>query len=275
MNTQAEKADAFYKMHHQDKPFIIPNPWDIGSARMLIAKGFQALATTSGGFVFSTGQLEGTLSREAVMAHCKKLCEACDVPISADLEDGYADDTKGVYDTICLAAKAGLVGGSIEDAKIARAKPLYELSEAVDRVMAAAEAAKTLPFKFTLTARAENFLHGNPDLADTIKRLQAFQEAGADVLYAPGLTSLDDIAAVTSSVDLPVNVVTGSGVQFSITDLANIGVKRISNGSALFRRAFGAAMAAADEMLTLGTFTFASDATPFAEFNNLFSNESR
>lgn len=265
------KAQTFHELHFRNRPFIVPNPWNIGSAKMLAAKGFEALATTSSGFVFASGKPEGSLSREEVLQHCAELVRSVDIPISADLEDGYAETLEGVFETYQLAGESGLVGGSIEDAKIATASPVYPFEVSVERVKAAVEGARSLPFKFTLTARAENFLYGRPDLNDTVKRLQAYQEAGADVLYAPGLTNLDDIAAVVSSVDLPLNVVVGlKNTQFSVKDLAKIGVKRISIGSALFRTAFGAAMEAADEMLGGGTFSFAAEAKPFGEINALF-----
>lgn len=272
MVSQRDKAEAFAALHRRAAPFIIPNPWDIGSARMLAAKGFQALATTSAGFVFSVGRQEGTLGRDEVMAHARAIVDACPLPVSADLEDGYAPDADGVGRTILAAAEAGLVGGSIEDAKIATDDPVYDVGEAVDRVRAAVEAARSLPFTFTLTARAENYLYGRPDLDDTIARLQAYQEAGADVLYAPGLTTRAQIAAVTTSVDRPVNVVVGlPGTQFPVADLADLGVKRISVGSALFRTAFSVAVAAADEMASSGTFTFAADAMTFDQVNAMFA----
>lgn len=271
MSEQSRRADAFHALHHEAKPFIVPNPWDVGSARMLEAKGFQALATTSAGFVFASGKREGALAREEVLAHCADLVRAVSIPVSADLEDGYGDNLQSVAETYRLAGAAGLAGASIEDARIAAATPLYEAAAAVDRVRAAVEGVRSLPYRFTLTARAENYLYGNPDLGDTISRLQAYQEAGADVLYAPGLTRLDDITTLVRSVDLPVNVVVGlPGTQFSVDELAEAGVKRISIGSALFRKAFGTAMEAADEMLESGTFNFASTAMPFARINDLF-----
>lgn len=269
--TQVERADHFHALHQGEAPFIVPNPWDVGSARMLEQKGFKALATTSAGYVFSTGRQEGSLTRAEVLQHCSELIGAVNIPVSADLEDGYADDLPGVAETYKLAGQAGLVGASIEDARIALEDPLYGFEQAVERVQAAVEGARSLPFKFTLTARAENFLYGAPDIADTIRRLQAYQDAGADVLYAPGLTRLEDIAAVVSSVDLPVNVVVGlKDTQFTVDDLARVGVRRISIGSALFRRAFGIAMDAADEMLERGTFSFAASAKPFSDINRIF-----
>ncbi len=272
MTSQQQKAQTFAALHARDTPFIIPNPWDVGSARMLVAQGFEALATTSAGFVFSQGRAEGTLSREDVLAHVRALTDACPVPVSADLEDGYGDGPDGVAQTIRLAAEAGLVGGSVEDAKIAFEAPVYEFEEAVDRVRAAVDAARSLPFKFTLTARCENFLYGRPDVDDTIKRLQAYQDAGADVLYAPGLTKREHIEVMVRAVDRPVNVVVGlPNTQFSVAELGAIGVRRISVGSALFRKAFGVAVAAAREMKTAGTFTFAADAMSFGEINGMFA----
>ena len=274
MTDQQERAATFARLHQGPEPFIIPNPWDQGSARMLIGMGFPALATTSAGFVFSLGRQEGTLTRDEVMAHSRDIVACGPVPVSADLEDGYTADAAGVGETIRRAAEAGLVGGSIEDAKIATAEPIYELAEAVDRLRAAVEAAAALPFKFTVTGRAENFLYGRPDIGDTIRRLQAYQEAGADVLYAPGLKSREHIAAVISAVDRPVNVVVGlPGTQFSVAELAELGVRRISIGSALFRKAFGTAVAAAREMAESGTFDFASDAMGFAEINDMFAKQ--
>lgn len=273
-DTLNQKGQAFFDMHHAAAPFIIPNPWDVGSARMLEQKGFQALATSSAGFVFSLGRREGTLSLDDVLAHCRSLAASVAIPISADLEDGYGETLDEVRQTYFRAGETGLVGGSIEDAAIAATEPLYDFAEAVARVEAAVDAVRSLPFKFTLTARAENYLYGNPDLQDTIKRLQAFQGAGADVLYAPGLKSLDDVKAVTSSVDLPVNVVVGlPGTQFTVAELAEAGVKRISVGSGLFRAAFTTAMQAADEMLHDGSFTFAATAKGFGEINGLFPEE--
>lgn len=271
MTDQVKRANAFHKMHHGNAPFIIPNPWDVGSARMLEAKGFKALATTSAGFVFASGKPDGSLSRDEVFAHCANLARHVSLPISADLEDGYSETLNGVSETYRLAGQAGVVGGSIEDKKTAADSQIYDLDEAVDRVRAAVEGARSLPFKFTLTARAENFLCGRPDLDDTITRLQAYQEAGADVLFAPGLTRLDDIKAVIDSVDLPLNVIVGlPNTQFTVADLEEIGVTRISLGSSLFRKAFGTAMDAADKMLNAGTFDFAATAKPFAHINKLF-----
>ena len=271
MTTQAEKAKAFCALHERDSAFIIPNPWDAGTARILAHLGFEALATTSMGYAFSLGQRDNTLNRSESLEYASAIVSATHLPVSADLENGFGDDPKVVEETIRLAAGAGLVGGSIEDATVCPDDPIYEMQHAVERVRAAVEAARGLPFPFTLTARAENYLHGRPDLRDTIKRLQAFQDAGADVLYAPGLASKDDIAAVVRSVDRPVNVVMGlRDAQLSVAELSAIGVKRISVGSALYRVALGAFLGAAREIRKQGTFTFAKNAVSPAEVNSIF-----
>ncbi len=244
MSTQAEKGLAFRALHERDRAFIIPNPWDVGTARLLAYLGFEALATTSMGYAFSSGRRDNTVGRELIMEHVAAIVSATDLPVSADLENGFGDDPEVAAETIQLAAAAGVVGGSIEDATGRSDGPIYCLEHAVARVRAAAEAARALPFTFTLTARAENYLHGRPDLKDTIARLQDYQEAGADVLYAPGLATKDDIAAVVSSVDRPVNVLMGlSGVQLSLAELWALGVRRVSVGSALSRTALGAFLA--------------------------------
>jgi 2-methylisocitrate lyase-like PEP mutase family enzyme len=271
MATQAEKASAFRALHHREGAFIIPNPWDIGTARILAYLGFEALATTSAGYAFSAGQRDFTIGRDRMMAHVAEIVSATDLPVSADLENGFGDDPATVAGTIRLAAAAGLVGGSIEDATNRPHDPIYEHGLAVERVRAAAEAAHALPFPFMLTARAENYLVGRPDLADTIKRLQAYQEAGADVLYAPGLRAKAEIAAVVSSVDRPVNVVMGlQGAQLSLAELADLGVKRVSVGSALSRAALGAFLRAAREMREQGTFHFADEAVSYRDISAMF-----
>ncbi len=274
MPTQAEKADVFRELHLRPDAFVIPNPWDAGTARLLAHLGFPALATTSAGFAFSIGRpdAERAVSREDTLIHAQHVAAATDLPVSADLEGGFGDAPEIVAETIRLAAATGLVGGSIEDATHRRGEPIYPFDLAVERVRAAADAARTLPFRFTLIARAENFLFSRPDLADTIRRLQAFQEAGADVLYAPGLTSREDIATLVRSVDRPVNVLMGlRGVRLSVADLAALGVKRISVGSALSRAALGAFLRAAHEIRGQGSFRFADDAVPFAELNAIFA----
>ena len=275
MRTQAEKAVAFRAMHERDSAFIIPHPWDVGTARLLAHLGFEALATTSAGYTFSLGQRDSMVGRDSMLTHVQAIASATDLPVSADLENGYGDDPKTVAETIRMGAEAGLVGGSIEDATQRPDHPIYDLEAAVERVRAAARAAHSLPFPFTLTARAENYLWGRPDLEDTIRRLRAFQEAGADVLYAPGLASKQDIAAVVSAVDRPVNVVMGlQGVQLSLADLSEIGVKRVSVGSALSRAALGAFLRAAREMRESGTFGFAAEAVSYREISEMFGARS-
>ena len=272
MATQAEKGKLFRSLHERDHAFIIPNPWDIGSARVLAYLGFEALATTSMGFAFSIGKRDYHVRREDVLAHISLLSSATDLPVSADLENGFDDAPAIAAETIKLAGAAGVVGGSIEDSTGKPDEPIYELKFAAERVRAAVEAARSLPFTFTLTARAENFLHGRPDLRDTIARLQAFQEAGADVLYAPGLNTKEEISAVVSSVDKPVNVIMGrtAGARLSLGELSQIGVKRISVGSALARTAMGAFLRAAHEMKEHGTFNFAEGAVNPKEMNQMF-----
>ena len=261
MQTQAEKAETFRALHHRDHAFIIPNPWDVGTARLLETLGFEALATTSAGFAFSIGTPDGAVGREQMLAHAAQIAAATDLPVSADLENCYADAPGGAADTVRLAAKAGLAGCSVEDVPEGRGRGPYELSLAAERVRAAAEAAHSMPFPFTLTARAENFIAGRPDLRDTIARLQSFQEVGADVLYAPGLKTREEIVAVVRSVDRPVNVIMGlQGVQLNLDELSEMGVKRISVGSALSRAALSTFYRAALEMKEHKTFTFAEDA---------------
>lgn len=275
MPTQTEKGTAFRDLHHRDQAFIIPNPYDAGTACLLAHLGFEALATTSAGYAFSLGKRDGEIERDEMIAHAGTIAASTDLPVSADLENGFGDDAESVAETIRLAAAAGCVGGSIEDVTSRGGEVVvYDIGHAADRVRVAVEAARSLEFTFTLTARAENYIVGRPDLADTIKRLQAFQEAGADVLFAPGLASREDILAVVSSVDRPVNVIMGlQGVQLSLADLSEIGVKRVSVGSALSRTALGAFMRAASEMLRSGTFGFAADAVSYTEITNIFGKK--
>ncbi len=273
MLTQREKGAVFYAMHQRHDAFIIPNPWDVGTARILAHLGFEALATTSAGHAFSAGRPDGAIGREQTLQHVAELVGATDLPVSADLGDGFGDSPDDVAETIRLGAAAGLAGGSIEDVpgRERGATGPYTLQHSADRIRAAAEVVRGLPFRFTLTARAENYIIGRPDLSDTIRRLQAYQEAGADVLYAPGLKTRDEIAAVVSSVDRPVNVVMGlQGVSLSRAELSALGVKRISVGSALSRAAIGAFMRAAREMMDSGTFQFADLAVGSGELNELF-----
>ena len=228
---------------------------------MLTELGFEALATTSAGYAFSQGVLDGAVGREAMLKHVAEIIAATDLPVSGDLENGYGDAPAAAAETIRMAAAHGLVGASIEDASGDDTAPIYETSHAAERIRAAAEAAYSLPFPFTLCARAENFMHGRPDLKNTIQRLQAYQEAGADVLYAPGLTTRDEIAEVIRSVDRPVNVLVGMpGLSLSLEELSEMGVRRLSTGSALARAALGAFLSAAQEMAERGTFGFVPDA---------------
>jgi 2-methylisocitrate lyase-like PEP mutase family enzyme len=270
MQTQQQKGETFRALHHRDSAFLIPNPFDIGTARLLAHLGFEALATTSAGYAFTLGLPDSAVGREAMLAHVSAIASATDLPVSADLENGYGDSPDDAAETIRLAAAAGLVGGSIEDATGHEDDPIYEKQHAVDRIRAAADAARALPFPFTLTARAENYLHGRANLQDTIERLQAFQQAGADVLYAPGLTTPEEIAAVISSVDRPVNVLATS--QLDLAALSALGAKRVSVGSALSRAALGAFLRAAREMRTSGTFTFAQEAAPYKDLNAIFKS---
>ncbi len=271
MRSQADKAHAFRSLHERAGAFIIPNPWDVGTARLLAQLGFEALASTSAGYAFSLGQRDNTVGRERMLAHLREIVAATDLPVSADLENGFGESPEAAAQTIRLAAATGLVGGSIEDADYLRASPLYEPGLATERVRAAAEAARALPFPFTLTARAENFLAGRPDLDDTIRRLQAYQEAGADVLYAPGLSRREDIAAVVAALDRPVNVLMGAaGVALDLGALAALGVKRVSVGSALSRAALGAFLRAATELRERGSFSFGEQAVPYREINERF-----
>jgi 2-methylisocitrate lyase-like PEP mutase family enzyme len=274
MPTQAEKGRVFRALHERDGAFIVPNPWDVGTALLLAHLGFEAVATTSMGYAFSLGRLDNTLDREETLANASAIASATRLPVSADLENGFGDAPEEVAETIRLAAAAGVVGGSIEDATGRSAQPIYEMEKAVERVRAAVATARLLPFTFTLTARAENYLHGRPDLKDTIRRLQAYQEAGADVLYAPGLATKDDIAAVVGSVDRPVNILMGlQGARLSLEELSAIGVKRVSVGSALCRTALGAFLRAAEEMRENGTFTFATEAANPKEISAIFRSQ--
>jgi 2-methylisocitrate lyase-like PEP mutase family enzyme len=271
VQTQAEKGRAFRAFHERSDAFIIPNPWDIGTSRLLAHLGFEALATTSAGYAFSVGQGDNTIGRDAMLAHVREIASATSLPVSADLENGFGDDPETVAETIRRAAATGIVGGSIEDSTSRPQDPIYAHALAVERIRAAAEVARSLPFPFTLTARAENYLVGRRDLKDTIKRLQAYQEAGANVLYAPGLMNKDEIATLVRSVDRPVNVIMGlQGVQMTVDELSKIGVKRISVGSALSRAALGAFLRAAREMRERGTFTFANEAVSYRDISAMF-----
>ena len=251
-------------LHERDEPFVIPNPWDVGTARILASMGFEALATTSAGMAFSLGVVEGATSRDDVLTHCASIVGATPLPVSADLENCFGHAPEAVADTIRLAAQVGLAGGSVEDYTGDDDAPIYAFDAAVERVAAAAEAAASVAAGFVLTARCENHLHGRQDLDDTIRRLQAYEAAGADVLYAPGLRDLDAIRTVCASVGRPVNVVMGlPGNSFTVAELGAAGVKRISVGSALARLAMGSFMEAAAEMAEQGSFTFGGRAPGF------------
>jgi 2-methylisocitrate lyase-like PEP mutase family enzyme len=272
MATQAAKGEVFKSLHQRTGAFIIPNPWDVGSARLLAHTGFEALATTSAGFAFSLGRPDGHVTREEKLEHCRQLVAATDLPVSADLENCFADDPAGVAETIRLAAAAGLVGASVEDATGNPEKPIYDFDLSVERVKAAVAAARSLPFEFTLTARAENLLHGRKDMGDTIRRLQAFDAAGADVVYAPGLSTLEEVRTVVAAVKKPVNVlVVASAKDFTLTSLAAAGAKRISVGGTLARVAYGAVLEAAREMKENGSFSFTFGGVSNKELNALFS----
>jgi 2-methylisocitrate lyase-like PEP mutase family enzyme len=273
MLTQAEKAAAFAELHKRPGTFIIPNPWDIGSARLLQHLGFEALATSSSGYAFSVGKADHNVGRENMLEHAAAIAAATDLPVSIDLENGFGDAPATVAETIRLAGATGAAGGSIEDSTERKDDPIYDRGLAADRIRAAAEAAHSLPFPFMLTARAENYLVGKPDLKDTIERLQMYQEAGADVLYAPGLRTVDDITTLVRSVDRPVNVIMSlKGVRISVPELSAIGVKRISVGSGLARCALGAFLRAAREMKEQGTFTFGEDAVDGTTINSIFAD---
>ena len=269
--TQTDKGTRFKALHARDGAFIIPNPWDAGTARILEQLGFEALTTTSAGLAFALGKRDGTgdVTRDETIANAKAIADATDLPVAADLENGFGDSPEAAAETIRLAGDiAGLVGGSIEDSSGDPDRPIYGFAHAVERIAAAAEAARAFTFPFVLVGRAENYLHGRPDLDDTIRRLQAFEAAGADALYAPGLAREEDIRAVCKSVTKPVNVVMGlrSG-SFSVGELAAMGVRRISVGSSLSRAALTGFMNAAREMKERGTFSFAESAIPYAEVN--------
>jgi 2-methylisocitrate lyase-like PEP mutase family enzyme len=274
MDNRSLRAEVFRSLHERPGVFAIPNPWDAGSAKLLATLGFEALATTSAGFAFSVGRpdAEGAIGREEALSNARAIVDATPLPVSADLENGFGDDPDACAETIRRAADTGLVGGSIEDATGRAADPIYAFDLAIARVRSAVRAARSLPFPFTLTARAENLICGRPDLPDTIRRLAAFADAGADVLYAPGLRTGEDIAAVVRAVaPKPVNVVMGlSGPVHSLETLAGLGVKRVSLGSSLARAAYGALLRAAREVRELGSFDFAREATPYAELNAMF-----
>ena len=255
--TQSDKATRFKALHQGPGAFVIANPWDAGSARILAALGFQALATSSGASAGVLGRRDGKVTRDEALAHARAIVMATDLPVSADLEKGYGDAPEDAAETIRLAADAGLVGGSIEDATGDKDKPLYDMAHAIERIAAAARAARKLPFGFTLTARSENFLRGNPDLEDTIKRLQAFEQAGADVLMAPGLPDLASVRAVCAALTKPFNFMAGiKGKSFTVAELEAAGVRRISVATSLYRAAMTGLIEAAREVNEKGTFGY-------------------
>lgn len=280
MPTQAEKAAVFHALHQKPEVFVIANPWDAGTARILTTLGFAALSTTSAGAAFTLGRRDGTgsVSREEALANAKSIAEATHLPVAADLENGYGHAPEDAALTIRLAAEqAGLVGGSIEDATGDTTEPIYDFEHAVERVAAAAAAARALPFPFMFVARAENYLHGRPDLDDTIKRLQAYEAAGAEVLYAPGITQPEDIRTVCASVKKPVNVLVGlkNSPKLTVAELGRLGVRRISIGSGFCRAAITAFVHAAREVRDDGTFTFADETLYMSELVDLFDKSEK
>jgi 2-methylisocitrate lyase-like PEP mutase family enzyme len=274
---QRARGERFRALHEGERPLILPNPWDVGSARLFAQLGFAALATTGGGLAFSLGLPDGSTTPEQLLAYASEMAHATDLPVTADLEDGFADSPDGVRETMRRAAELGVVGASIEDRSYAGTprrpglRP-YDVSLAAERVAAAVDAADSLDAAFTVTARCENYLVGRPDLEDTIRRLRAYQDAGAHCLYAPGLPTLADVRAIVASVDAPVNVLIGRSVEpMTVEALAEIGVRRISVGSGIQRTAIGATMRAAQELLDRGSTGFADDAIPHAEACALFA----
>ncbi len=274
--SQLNKAIAFKALHKRAGIFAFPNPWDAGSAKMLTVLGFEALATTSAGLAFSLAKPdgEGALTREETLANARAIIAASNLPVAADLENGYGDAPEDCAATILLAAASGLVGGSIEDATGRPQDPIYPFDLSVARVKAAVQAARSLPFPFTLTARAENLIYGRPDLKDTINRLVAYADAGADVLFAPGLASSEEILAVVNAVaPKPVNVVIGLGITgFSLNELGDLGVKRVSLGSSLARAAYSGFLRAAEEIHHKGSFNFTQETTSYADINRLLQS---
>jgi len=274
MDVQTLRAEAFKALHQRDGVFVMPNPWDAGSAKLLASLGFEALASTSAGLAFSLGRpdAEGALSLDDVLDNAGEIVDATALPVAADLENGFGDSPEDCAQAILRAAEAGLVGGSIEDASGRTVSPIYDRGLAVERVRAAVQAARSLPFPFTLCARAENLLHGRQDLDDTIERLQAFAEAGADVLYAPGLRTAEEVRAVVQALaPRPVSVLMGmAGVPLCVNQLQDLGVRRISVGSSMARAAFGALQRAAQEIREQGTFGYVEEALPFDQLNDLF-----
>jgi len=272
MISQNEKAEAFQRLHDSGACFVIANFWDQGSARLLEHLGFKALASSSAGFAFSQAKSDLAISKSSLLTHLAAVCQSTSLPVSADLQNGFGNDPEDVAVTLLQAAKTGIVGGSIEDAMDSGGNPVYPLEFAAERIRQAAAAVKSLGCKFMLTARAENYLYGQADLKDTIRRLQAYQDAGADVLFAPGVQSREDIRQIVSSIDRPLNVLAGiTGMSLSVADLAELGVTRISLGGALARAAYGALLQAAQEVQVKGTFGFTQRAASGKELNAIFA----
>jgi 2-methylisocitrate lyase-like PEP mutase family enzyme len=267
--SQSEKAARFAALHRAPRAFLMPNPWDAGSARILAQLGFQALATSSGACAGVLGRRDGRVTRDEALTHARAIAAATDLPVSADLEKGFGDDPAFVAETIRLVAEAGLVGGSIEDATGNPDRPLYDIGLATERVAAAVHSARSLSFRFTLTARAENFLRGNPDLDDTIRRLQAFEKAGADVLFAPGLPDLASVRTVCAALSSPVNFMAGiRNRSFTAAEREAAGVRRISVGASLYRAAMGGLVDAARELNERGTFQYLDHALSSAQLSS-------
>ncbi len=268
-----QKAEHFKQLHdREDHILMLPNAWDTGSARMMQAMGFEAIATTSAGYAFSVGKRDwpGEVSRQEALHHCTAMVKATPLPVSADLENGFGAKPETVAETIRQAASTGLAGCTIEDTTGKSEQPIFDFTHAVERITAAVEASHSLKRPFMLTARAENYLHGRPDLDDTISRLIAFEAAGADVLYAPGLSSIEDIELVCAAVTKPVNVVVGTAAShFTVADLLGCGVRRISTGSSFARAAIGGFLQAAREVRDKGTFDYAQYAASFSEIEDL------
>jgi 2-methylisocitrate lyase-like PEP mutase family enzyme len=271
MKSQREKSEFFVALHQADECFVIPNPWDKGSAVLLESMGFKALASTGAGYAFTQAKPDLATGAKEMLEYFRAICSVTNVPISADMQQGFGDSPSEAAQTIIEAARTGLVGGSLEDASGNTLADIYDIGLAKERIAAAAEAARGLDFKFMLTARAENYLYGNPNIHDTIKRLQAYQEAGADVLYAPGIQSIDDIKAILSSIDKPMNLLMGfASSALTISEVAALGVRRVSIGGSFARAAFGALKKAGEEVLMQGTFNFSKEAMPGKDLNALF-----
>lgn len=276
MKTQKQKSEEFEQLHRKGHCFVIPNPWDAGSARLLEHLGFQALATTGAGFAFSQGQPDLSVKAKDMLLHLAQLSSVTSLPVSADLQNGFGDTPEDAARTIVEAAETGIVGCSIEDATGDPAHPIYDLGLARERIQHAASAARSLGFKFMLTARAENYFYGIPDLADTIRRLQAYQEAGADVLYAPGIQSKADIKSILGAIDRPLNVLMGlRGEQLTLAELGELGVTRISLGGSLARTAYSAMISAVKDIMATGRFGYASEAITGKELNAIFDRPAK